>query len=106
MVVIRSQSEHLSPRTGNESWHKEHPFRKGISKLWPTGQVQLFVYVKFYRNTDSSDHGLGTVYGCFYVQSWAAATGTIYIYPAKPQVFIMWLFAEKVCDPWSKTTCS
>lgn len=93
VLVIKSQSEPLSPRVGIESWHQEPSSRKGVNKLWPMGQAQLSVYIKFYWNRAAPTTPLGTVYGCFH----GVELGICYrnYIPPKPKVFIMWLFTEK-----------
>lgn len=59
VLVIKPQSEHLSPRVGSESWHEEPSSRNEVSTRRPLGQPQLSVYLKLPQNTDSSDDSFG-----------------------------------------------
>lgn len=109
VLVIKSQSEPLSPRVGIESWHQEPSSRKGVNKLWPMGQAQLSVYIKFYWNRAAPTTPLGT--DCLWLLSWGRVGYLLQeLYTSKAKsIYYVALYRKKKLGallPRSRKNCS
>lgn len=94
------------------SLHLEHvlQFIKHFDIYWESANYMPWakcgpmpiLQIKFYWSTDTLIC-LYIAFGCFRLQqqSWIVATGTLW--PAKPKIFIIWTFREKVCQPQAYT---